>query len=565
MIEELHISNLGVIENATVNFGPGMTALTGETGAGKTMTVTALQLLMGAKADGSRVRVGAEKAVVEGTFVVRADSPAVRVVSEAGGDVEEDRAGYVSIIVARHIPANGRSRAFVGGRAVPAGVLAQLAENIITLHGQADQQRLSSAAQQRSAVDAYGGAELTAVSERYTTAWNNLQAARAELEKFDTSTRAAATERMAMQMLVTRVDAVNPRSGEDADLKAEALRLSNVETLREAMGGAYTALSNDAGSGALDLVDRAQRELERTHDPELIVLAQQLIDANGVISDVLNAIGANLENLGADPERLEAIHARRAQLRNLERELGLSVDDMLSEADRARVQLAALEDPDTRRKELHEQLDTAHVLAQEAARELTDVRTRIAHMLAAAVNRELANLYMKDATFSVQLKPRAELAPWGGEDVMFALSAHSGAPAMELGRTASGGEMSRIMLALEVSLAARAAAADHTFIFDEVDAGIGGKSALAVGNRLAKLARHSQVMCVTHLAQVAAFASEQVVVAKDSSANGAITAVHSVQGEEREVELARMLSGHTESQAARTHAAELLRSAGMAV
>lgn len=565
MIEELRISNLGVIEHAQVNFERGMTALTGETGAGKTMTVTALQLLMGAKADGARVRSDAEKAVVEGTFIVPQSSPAVSIVHEAGGDVEEADPGYVSIIVARQVPRHGRSRAYVGGRSVPSNVLSELAKHILTLHGQSDQLRLSSATQQRHAVDAYAGESVHVAYLNYSAAWEQMQALEKELAEFDSAARAMVTERMAMQMLVKQVDAVKPYVGEDEQLKAQALRLSNVEALRVAMQSAQTALSNEAEGGALELIDAAYHALERTQDSELIELANQLIEVNGTLAEISAALGANLENLEADPDRLEEIHARRAVLRNLERELGMSVADMLSEAERARTQLAALDDPDAHRQELHQQLDEATANATAAARTLTDIRRAAAAELSAAVNSELAELYMKDATFSVHIHHRSELASWGADDVSFLLSPHSGAPAMELGHTASGGEMSRIMLALEVSLAARAAAADHTFIFDEVDAGIGGKSALAVGKRLAQLALHSQVLCVTHLAQVAAFASEQVVVEKASTDTGAMTAVRVVSGDEREAELARMLSGHVESLAARAHAAELLHSADVAL
>lgn len=565
MIDELRISHLGVIEYAQVNFEPGMTALTGETGAGKTMTVTALQLLMGAKADVARVRVGAEKAVVEGVFVVHNSSPAIAVVRDAGGDVEEVDSEHSSIIVARQIPVQGRSRAYVGGRSVPSSVLRELARYTLTLHGQADQLRLSSATQQRHAVDAYAGEAASIAYQRYSDAWDRLQSIRAQLATFESTARSAATERMAMQMLVERVDAVKPHIGEDEQLKAQAVRLSNVETLRVAMNDAQMALSNESGNGALELIDVAYRELERTHDPELMNLASQLEQISAVLSDISHTLGVSVENLEADPQRLEEIHARRATLRNLEREVGMGIADILAEAERARAQLDAFSDPDAHRKQLHEQLAAATAEATAAAQALTDVRTGAARELADAVNAELAELYMKDATFSVHISQRQELAPWGADDMSFRLAPHSGASAMELGHTASGGEMSRIMLALEVSLAGRAAEVSHTFIFDEVDAGIGGKSALAVGKRLAQLARHSQVLCVTHLAQVAAFASEQVVVEKASTASGAVTAVRAVHGEERETELARMLSGHAESQAARTHAAELLRSAYMAL
>lgn len=574
MIEELRIRNLGVIESAKITFTPGMTAVTGETGAGKTMTVTALQLLMGAKADAGRVRAGAESADVEGIFLVPADSPAVAIVRESGGSVDSADDGMASVIVARHVPATGRSRAYLGGRAVPASVLDTLASHLVTVHGQTDQQRLTSTAQQRAAVDEYGGAPLAQARHAYEAEWAKYQQAQNELQQFEQKVAANATERMAMQMLVTRVEAVKPLEGEDEQLKAEARRLDNVESLHQAMQTALAALSSDnigaagagaeAGAGALELLAQASHELERTGDPELAALAHNLANASAVISDVRNELGMHAEALQADPQRLEAIHARRAQLRALERELGLSVTQMLAAAAQARTALANLADPQAHLAALEKARDEARAAARAAADTLMAQRQAAAHELATAVNHELADLYMKDATFQVRISPRAELSASGGDEIEFALAPHAGAQLMPLGRAASGGEISRIMLAIEVSLAQRLAEAEQTFIFDEIDAGIGGKSALAVGERLAKLAAHSQVLTVTHLAQVAAYANSHVVVKKESDAQGAVTQVVKVQGEAREIELARMLSGHTESQAARTHALELLRGANVA-
>ena len=561
MIEEVRISNVGVIESAQIRFGSGMSALTGETGAGKTMTVTALQLLMGAKADSQRVRQGADAAEVEGVFVVPADSPAVAIVREAGGSVDALDDGLASIIVARHVPRAGRSRAYAGGRSVPAAVLEELAQHLVVLHGQADQRRLSSASTQREAVDAYGGAAVAEARKAYDKAWHALREAERELLEFEARATSQGTQRMAMQMLVNRVDAVQPRIGEDEDLKAAARRLDNVESLRSAMMAAAQALSAESAPGAGELIDQARTELQRTGDPQLAALAQSLEQAAAITSDTYNELGMHLESLNADPEALEAIHARRAEIRALERQLGMSVEQMLAEADRARLALAELEDPAARREELAHVLAQAQHEAHSAAAALTKVRTKAGSELASAVTTELASLYMKDATFTVAVTPRSELAAWGGCDVEFLLAPHAGSAQLPLGRTASGGEMSRIMLAVEVSLAARVAQPHQSFIFDEIDAGIGGKSALAVGKRLVRLARNSQVLCVTHLAQVAAYAHEQIVVAKDPSSSGSHTSVQAVTGKEREVELARMLSGHEESESARAHAAELLASA----
>ncbi len=567
MIEELRISQLGVIEEAEVDFGAGMSALTGETGAGKTMTVTALQLLMGGKPDPSRVRSGADKAIVEGVLLFPKNSPAVQIALGAGAEVEETDDGKVSVILSRHVPASGRTRSFIGGRSVPAGVLADICQYALTLHGQADQLRLSSEAQQRAAVDNFGGSEIAQASSSYAQAWQSVLSAHKKLTDFDHAAKTAARERMALQMLVNRVDEVKPYIGEDSELQAEARRLENVQTIRVAVGAALAALSSDDsddGRGAIELLGSASHELQRINDPSTDTLAKQLDDVNGIVTDVHSELFTFMQQLNADPQRLDTIHSRRAEIRSLERELGMSIEQMLSEAHSARIRLEALEDPATHREYLRVNFERAMEEATSAAQVLSQLRAEAAKRLAALVNEELANLYMPNARFAISITPREKLASHGADTIQFLLAPHSGAEFMELGRTASGGEMSRIMLAIEVSLASEADSAGHTFVFDEVDAGIGGKSALAVGKRLAQLAEHSQVLCVTHLAQVAAYAHDQIVIAKGSDEHSASTTVRAVYGDEREIELARMLSGHTESYAARAHAAELLRSANAA-
>lgn len=561
MIEELRISQLGVIEEAEVNFGAGMSALTGETGAGKTMTVTALQLLMGGKPDPRRVRSGADKAVVEGVLLLPKNSPAVQIALGAGAEVEETDDGKVSVILSRHVPASGRTRSYVGGRSVPAGVLADICQYALTLHGQADQLRLSSEVQQRAAVDNFGGLKIAEATSAYTAAWESVLSAHKDLTNFDHAAKAAARERMALQMLVNRVDEVQPYIGEDAELQAEARRLENVETIRTAASAALAALSSDDssdGRGAIDLLGNGSSELRRINDPSTDILAKQLDDVNGILTDVYSELFAFMQQLNADPQRLDTIHSRRAEIRSLERELGMSIEQMLSEAQTARIQLEALEDPATHREHLRANFEQAMEAATSAAEVLSRCRAEAAERLAALVNEELINLYMPNARFSISVTPREKLASHGADTIQFLLAPHAGAELMELGRTASGGEMSRIMLAIEVSLASEEGTEGHTFVFDEVDAGIGGKSALAVGKRLARLAQHSQVLCVTHLAQVAAYAHDQIVIAKSSDERGAHTTVRAVNGDEREIELARMLSGHDESHAARAHAAELL-------
>ena len=567
MIEEVRIRNLGVIESADLQLGHGMTALTGETGAGKTMALTSLDLLMGGKADPSKVRSGADLATVEGTFVVAKDSPVVAIVSDAGGTVEFDGESAV-VLVSRHVPVSGRSRAFIGGRSVPQAILAELASHLVTVHGQSDQLRLKSSAQQRAALDSFGGAKLAEARAAYGSAWESLSEATAARDEFARVAKAAGTERLALEALVARVEKTKPAPGEDDDLKAEARVLENSESLRAAMTSAADALAaGDAGEpAALELLGAARKELSRAaaEDPYLGELATQLADALNIASEVSNAVGERLASLLADPERLNDIYERRAELTDLQRELSMTIPEILEAADRAGTRLAELTDPAAHLESLDRRVKDARAAVAKAGKALTAARKAAATRLSAEVGAELAGLAMKDATFAIEVAPLAEPAPHGLDDVEFRLAAHRGVEPAPLASAASGGELSRIMLALEVTLAAQTAGSDHTFIFDEVDAGIGGKSALSVGQRLARLGRTAQVLAVTHLAQVAAYATTQIVVAKQSDETTTRTDVVVVEAADRERELARMLSGHEESDAARTHAAELLRGATLA-
>ncbi len=565
MIDELRIRNLGVIEAAELSLSTGMTAITGETGAGKTMALTSLALLMGAKAESAKVRSGADMATVEGTFLVASDSPVIDIVKNAGGAVDETDDG-VAIVVARHVPKSGRSRAYAGGQSVPQATLQQMADHLVTVHGQSDQLRLKSPSRQREALDRFGGEAVAHASRDYAQAWAAYIAATQALEDFEKEARQAGTERLALEALVTRVDAVKPLDGEEDELRAQALRLDNVEALRAAMASALGSLDGgEGGVGALTQLDSAYRELEKASasDPDLGLLATQLKEASFVTSDITNQLGELLGNLDADPERLNAIHERRAQLTALQRELGMDIPEIIERRAQADERLASISDPAAHMDKLRDEVTKAGKHLDDVGATLSKLRGDVGQRLSKSVTSELQALSMKDATFSVDLRRREAPAAHGLDDVTFLLSPHRGSDLLPLGSTASGGEMSRIMLALEVTLSGANPEADHTFIFDEVDAGIGGKTALSVGERLATLGQKCQILVVTHLAQVAAYASAHVVVEKQSSTAATNTGVVAVAQEDRERELARMLSGHEDSEAARTHAAELLRSAHM--
>ncbi len=582
MIEEIRIENIGVISSARLELAPSLTAITGETGAGKTMVLTSLGLLLGGRADPAMVRAGAGRAVVEG--VVAGPSSAVRErATEAGAELDDD-----ALLIVRTVPAEGRSRAFLGGRAVPQAVLAEVAADLVTVHGQTDQLRLRAPAQQRAAVDAFAGSEHAAVLARYRDAFLERAAALAAREAWDRDTAARDAEHAILQVGLSAVDALDPVPGEDVTLKEESDRLGHVEELRAAAHGAHAALTGEddgpygvagarSAGDAVSAVERARRELDQAAhlDPALADWSRRLTEVAYLVGDLSVEIGAYVTDLEADPARLAAVHQRRAALGELVRryvpagrgEPTPTVDDLLHWADRARSRVAELSDPLGAGESLERRVDVAEVAVSDLATRVRLGRERAARDLAQAVDAELAGLAMTGASLEVRLNPRPAAGPWGTEDVEILLSAHPGAPARPLSKGASGGELSRVMLAIEVALAtAPGATSPPTFVFDEVDAGVGGRAAVEVGRRLADLGRSAQVVVVTHLAQVAAFADRHLVVTKTTRAGEDVitdSGVRPVHGQERVQELARMLSGHADSEAALRHAEELLERAGV--
>ena len=569
MIEEIRIDNLGVIGRAHVELGPGLTVLTGETGAGKTMVLTALNLLLGGKADPATVRVGSASAAVEGRVVLGQGGAALARAVEAGAELDDDG----SLVLLRTVGAGtdgaaGRSRAYVGGRSVPQGLLAELADELVTVHGQADQARLRSPAVQREALDEFVGAAHREVLARYRAAWTERARVDAELTELVDQARDRTREAELLRLGLAEVERVDPQPVEDVTLAEEVDRLSHAEDLRTAAAGAHAALVGEDGaddvSAAVGTIDLARRLLEHegTHDPALAALATRVAEAGYLLADVSTDLAAYLEDLQADPLRLDAAQRRRAELATLTRSYGSTVTEVLAWADTAGRRLLDLEGGDERIADLREARDRLDDDLGTLAGELTAGRRGGAERLSAVVSEELSGLAMGGAELRVSVEPADEAGPHGADRVEMLLVPHAGAPARPLGKGASGGELSRVMLAIEVALAtAPGATRPGTFVFDEVDAGVGGRAAIEVGRRLSALAQGSQVLVVTHLAQVAAFADHHLVVTK-STADGVDVVTESdvrlVTREERVRELARMLSGQEDSDAAQTHAAELL-------
>ncbi|HVS67469.1 MAG TPA: DNA repair protein RecN [Mycobacteriales bacterium] len=570
MLIELRLRGLGAIDEAVLELGPGFTAITGETGAGKTMLLTGLGLLLGGRSDAGLVRGGYERTEVEGRFRVATDGPVTAIVEEAGGQLDGDE-----LVVARTISADGRSRAFVGGRSVPAAVLAALADELVTVHGQSDQRGLLRPSVQRGVLDRYAGPQAESALAAYRSAFAELAAVRAELDEVTSHRRERVLEADALRHGVADIDAVEPVAGEEVALAAEAARLSHAEALREAATAARRALHGEedsaaAASDALGLVAQARRDLEAVtgHDAALDALTARLAEVSYQLSDVAADVAAYLDQLEADPGRLAAVQERISKLTALTKRYGPDVAAVLAWAEKARSRLAALTDDDGLITALGERRDAVLRRLTYAAGDLSRLRGAAAARLEAAVSAELAGLAMPHAAVPVSVARRDDphgivvdgtsvaFGSSGIDEVELQLVAHEGAPARPLHRGASGGELSRVMLALEIVLAG--ADPVPTFVFDEVDAGVGGRAAVEVGRRLASLAASAQVLVVTHLPQVAAFADRHVVVAKPERGAETSSAAAVVAGDERLRELSRMLGGQADSELARGHAEELL-------
>ena len=598
MLDELRIRGLGVIDDAVLPLGPGLTAVTGETGAGKTMVVTGLLLLFGGRADAARVRSDAAQASVDGRVTLDPRGRVAERVRDAGGELDEQTGAHAhgsggtggpqevlaEVALRRVVSAAGRSRAYVGGAPTPVSVLAELAESLLAVHGQADQWRLAQPAAQREALDRYAAVDLTA----YAQAYGRWRAAAGELEQ---RTGRAAELRRETDLLthgLAEIDSAAPQPGEAEELTALAARLGHADALGHAARLAHDALLGAAEDSAAAGGDVAQQlataartvAQQQGADPELDALAARLTELGALAADLGADFHAYADGLDTDPARLEQVEARRAVLGALVRkycdEPEPRLAGVLRWAEAARARLGEIDVSEDALAALRADRDAAGQEAAARAAEVSAARQAAAHRLGATVTAELAGLAMSDAQLTVSVTPRAAGAgavaltvdgtargagPDGTDDVALLLQPHPGAPALPLGRGASGGELSRVMLALEVSLAGTDPV--PTLVFDEVDAGVGGRAAVEVGRRLARLARERQVLVVTHLPQVAAFADRQVVIDKSSAgADGGVTTsdVRLVTDDERVAELARMLAG-SGTATAREHAAELLADA----
>lgn len=583
MLTEIRIESLGAISSAVGEFDRGLTVLTGETGTGKTMVVTGLHLLGGARADATRVRSGAERALVEGRFsttdldeamVVRLDE----MLDASGAERDEDG----SVIALRSVSRDGPSRAYLGGRSVPAKSLGDFTAGLLTLHGQNDQLRLIRPEEQCAALDRF--AKAGPALERYCKLRDAWLSARRDLLDRRNRMRELALEADRLTFALGEIDAVDPQPGEDDALVAEIVRLSELDTLREAAATARAALSSEETDGlsATDGLGKARAALESTGDAKLTALAGQIGEVLTVLVDAAGELGGFLEELPVDASALESKLARQAELRTLTRKYAADIDGVIGWAQESRQRLAQLDVSEEGLAALAARVDELGRELAQAAVDLSATRRKAAKRLAKEVTAELSGLAMADAQFTIDVTldaapdtapdpddsaalrlpsgERVHAGADGVDQVEFGFAAHRGMDQLPLAKSASGGELSRVMLALEVVLAtSRKEAAGTTMVFDEVDAGVGGRAAVQIGRRLARLARTHQVIVVTHLPQVAAYADVHLVV--HAAGPKGTSVVRRLGGDERVAELARMLAGLGESDSGRAHARELLEAA----
>ena len=551
MLEQLRIKNLGVIRDAVLDFSPGFTVLTGETGAGKTMVFRSLALLFGGKSDSSLISTGAEQAVVEADVVVNTEIAAR--VTELGSELDQN-----VLILSRQVNSGGRSRAFAGGVSVPAGVISELGEELIAVHGQSDQIRLTKGDQQRLLLDRFAGEKVASVLAEYRSLWDKRKNLKNQIELLssDAGTRAAELDRL--NRILEQVNILKPQPKEDLELADEASRLAHSESLYAAAKQAVDGLTggesgNENVAGILATIRKAV-EHESSLDPKLAEFANRLRELEVLVADLAGDLGTYSSAIDASPQRLAYVEDRRAALKSLTREFG-QVDDLLawvSENEPRRAQLAG---GDEVIAQLNTELAQVNAQIKDVAAKLTKARQKAADEFAKAVSSELEGLAMAGAKVEFVIN-EAKLGPFGGDDISLGLSSRPGAPLVAVAKGASGGELSRIMLAVEVVLAK--ADPIETFVFDEVDAGVGGAAAVEVGKRLAQLAKTSQVVVVTHLPQVAAFADKHLVISRIAGDEFHQSAVSEVKDSDRVTELSRMLAGLSDSDAGTKLAEELL-------
>ena len=567
-LEEISIRGLGVIEEATLEIGPGFTVLTGETGAGKTMVLTALSLVLGGKADSSLVRKGRDRLVATATFKVQ---PIIEEIALEKGAVAEDG----ELILTRTLNSEGKSRASAGGVSVPASVLSELGEALIEIHGQAASMSIAKIAKQREILDRYAGSLFTEVHGHYKVALENYNSLKAKIASLKSNAAGREKEIAVLQEFSSAFKKIKPQIGEASSLLAEITRLSSVESLRSSVGESVSLLLAEE-SGIVDALAAAKRSLESVaeKDPLIAEILAAVTDSFFQLSEAGQSAHVYLEDLEADPQRLDFVQSRRAELNAFLKKYASveEADDQIMELmkrhDLVAESIADLTGGEDRLVQMEEELELLFQQLSSRSKILSEVRRDFGLQLSASVTEEIHMLSMPHTQFfctvsspdySQKLNPSVFGAS-GADEVAMLLQGHKDGPFVQVAKGASGGELSRVMLALEVVLAESEPVG--TYIFDEVDAGVGGKAAVEVGRRLRELSKFAQVIVVTHLPQVAAWADSHFVVRKNDDGAVSQSDVVKVTGDLRIEEIARMLAGQEDSQSAKEHAAELLAMRG---
>jgi DNA repair protein RecN (Recombination protein N) len=551
VLTELSVENVALIEEASLELSPGLNVITGETGAGKTLLATALQMLLGGRARSETVRSGAHKASVEGTFVLHEETGS-RFLAEALGDLAEEVEQEDGLVLRRTLTGEGRSRCYVGGVSVPVKALASLGERLVSYHSQREQTRLTEPAEQLAILDDFLDGDASEAKHGHGLIWRAVESDRAALQEIKTTSEARLREVEFLRYQISELESAGYDLQELSDLSRERDRLRNVTDLLQATAAASAALSSEDGTGAVDAVGRAASELQTAsgYDDSLRGLLERLGGLSAELDDVLYELRSYVDELEADPNRLEVVEDRLGAMRALERKYG-DVEGYLQES---RDRLSRLENLDEETAELEKRLAEGQGRLEVLAAALRSGREAAAERLSGKVQENLEDLNLGKTTFRAELVS-TEPGPSGTERVEFMIQPNPGEPELPVRRYASGGELSRIMLAIR--LAQERVEPGATYIFDEVDAGLGGGTATAVGAKLRELGDSNQVLTITHLPQIASEAGTHVVVEKVEMGGRTITRIERIEGEERRRELARMLSGRID-EASLAHASDLL-------
>ena len=556
-LEEISIRSLGVIESSNIEFKPGLTVLTGETGAGKTMVLTALGLVLGSKSDSDLVRAGQERAIVTGKFAVPKDL-ATQII-DAGGEIEEE-----SVVISRTVSTAGKSRVLVGGVVSSAAAVSSFASSLVEIHAQSSSSKLTKPGVARELLDRFAGIDLTAYQQLFDQYQQMLRRINELKEQLSQADRQIAE----LSELADEFAKLNPKSGELVEIENEIAKLGSVEVLNQAVSTALNLFENEDLS-AVNMLQQIRKSLDQVtgKDKQLDAITERYTESLLNLQDISSDLSSYLSQLEADPNRFEKLQDRKASLNSLLKRYGKGSDkeaafeQLLIDGKSAKERIADLSGGDQRVAELQKEADSFFKQLQEQGLALSKLRKVNGEKLSSQVTDEVRSLSMPNASFVIEqtvgdVKNSKSFTSNGIDEISILFSAHSGGTPLALNKVASGGELSRVMLALEVVIAE--AEPIGTYIFDEVDAGVGGKAAIEVGRRLSKLSKSAQVIVITHLAQVAAWADNHLVVKK--SENGLVTQsdVMEVRATERKIEIARMLSGQEDSQTAQEHAGELL-------